>query len=297
MGEKRDLLLGNTMPYIKVKVGQYEGNFLLDFGTTSSTIDINGFAGGVPRPITNSGNQFSDFDFYGLWGTVTLHLQDHSHIQSIQQAGILGTDFLSANVFTLDYADRVIYRAGSTNFCADSTLLGLGFKAISTAGYYANDFQKLNNICTPNIPSIPVRIGPIQAIAQIDPGYDDQLYRHAVNINQAFLTALADAGITLLAYPAANSVLTTCVTGVYENIKAYRLPPGVTFSIISTDGSPVLVDANAPIFLKESPPEAKTCGGIGTWQIPAAQLGASFLVDAQKVIFDPFRSKVWFYTK
>lgn len=46
------------------------------------------------------------------------------------------------------------------------------------------------------------------------------------------------------------------------------------------------------------PKEAKDCGGIGTWQqIPAAQIGASLLFDAKKLVFDPFKSWIWFYTK
>jgi hypothetical protein len=40
-------------------------------------------------------------------------------------------------------------------------------------------------------------------------------------------------------------------------------------------------------------PEADRCGGIETWTVPAAQMGASFLVDAQAVVFDPISSRVW----
>jgi hypothetical protein len=31
----------------------------------------------------------------------------------------------------------------------------------------------------------------------------------------------------------------------------------------------------------------------GAWTVPAAQMGASFLVDAQAVVFDPISSRVW----
>ena len=35
------------------------------------------------------------------------------------------------------------------------------------------------------------------------------------------------------------------------------------------------------------------CGGIGTWERPAAQLGASFVNDGTLVV-DPFSQRLWF---
>jgi hypothetical protein len=134
-------------------------------------------------------------------------------------------------------------------------------------------------------------------MTQIDSGYDDFRYRHSININQAFFTALKEAGINLIETPEKNINLTTCVPNVIEPILAYSLPSGIYLSIIGIDGNPVLVTSECHIFLKKTPVEAKSCGGIGTWQIPAAQMGASFLQDAKKVIFDPFKSRVWFMTK
>lgn len=293
-GEKRELILGGMMPYTQVKIGETEGYFLIDFGTTNSTIDPNGFLNGTPQVITNTQNQFANFDFFGSWGAVTLNVQNHSNIQGIQQAGILGTDFLGLNIYTLDYTNNTIYRANQEGFCSNQALMEQGFKAVSTAGYFSNDWNKLNNNCTPNIPTIPIKIGNVQAVAQIDPGYDDSIYKYAININQAYFDALLEANIKLIENPNANFSLTTC-TGLSENVKAYTLPEGIYFSIIATGGSEILINSEVNIFLKQTPIEAKSCGGIGTWQIPAAQLGASFLLDSEKVIFDPFASKVWFY--
>lgn len=52
-------------------------------------------------------------------------------------------------------------------------------------------------------------------------------------------------------------------------------------------------DTGTILFVKERLPEAERCGGIETWTVPAAQIGASFLVDAQAVVFDPITSRVW----
>jgi hypothetical protein len=300
LGESRGLKTGSLMPYTKVKVGNAEGFFLIDFCTTASSIDTNGFINSKPVLANNSTNSFDNFDFFGSWGTVKLNIQNQSNIQGLgnmKQAGIIGTDFLCFNVFTLDYTDSSIFRASNGSFCDDSILIKEGFKAVSTAGYFSNDLKKLNNTYTPNIPTIPIKIGNASAIAQIDPGYDDRFYRHSININQAFFDAIRESGVVLIENTKANFILSTCANGVQENVKAYKLPPNISFTIIGTDGNPVIIDSDVNIFLKQTPAEAVTCGGIGTWKIPAAQIGASFLIDAQKVVFDPFNEKVWFYIK
>ena len=48
----------------------------------------------------------------------------------------------------------------------------------------------------------------------------------------------------------------------------------------------------AVVFVKRTPASAKSCGGIGTWTAPAAQMAASFFVDLGVIVFDPFRSRV-----
>ena len=51
------------------------------------------------------------------------------------------------------------------------------------------------------------------------------------------------------------------------------------------------------IFVKHTPQAAKVCGGIGTWTVPAAQIGTSFFIDAAAVVFDPPRHRVWLPTR
>jgi hypothetical protein len=82
---------------------------------------------------------------------------------------------------------------------------------------------------------------------------------------------------------------------VAEKVLAYRLEAGSVFEIMGKDGKGVMISADAIIFVKNTPSEANICGGIGTWKIPAAQIGASFLFDSRCVVFDPFSSTVWFY--
>ncbi|XYI01925.1 hypothetical protein ACMHYB_20010 [Sorangium sp. So ce1128] len=290
-------MISSQMPYALARVGAAEGQFLLDFGTTLSTIDPQGFADGViPAPIDGTADQFADFDFYGSWGTVRLIVQDHSGIRgTVRQAGIIGTDFLSLNAFTLDYENAAVYRADPGALCSDEILRAEGMKPLWTAGYYSSDLDEVQ-AGFPNVPTVPVRIGAAQAVAQLDTGYDDAVYRHSVNINRAFLEAIEAAGVELDPVPEAATALSTCVPGQQEQVSAYRIPGGVPFEMVSTDGSAAVAARDVTLFLKDTPREARQCGGIGTWSIPAAQVAASFYVDARRIVFDPLSSRVWMGT-
>ncbi|WP_437320590.1 hypothetical protein [Sorangium sp. So ce385] len=296
-GEKRPLVISSQMPYAVARVGAAEGHFLLDFGTTASTIDPQGFAGGVvPEPVAGSADRFADFDFYGPWGTVRLTVQDHSGIQgTVRQAGILGTDFLSLHAFTLDYEDGAVYRADAGALCPDEILRAEGMKPLWTAGYYSSDLAEVQ-AGFPNVPTVPARIGAAQAVAQLDTGYDDAVYRRSVNINRAFFAAIEAAGIDLAPVPEAAMSLSTCVPGQAEQVSAYRILRGAPFELVSTDGSAAVAAQDVMLFLKDTPPEARQCGGIGTWSIPAAQVAASFYVEARRLVFDPVTSRVWMGT-
>lgn len=296
LGIKKDIELLSNMPYMKIKVGNAEGYYILDFGTTGSTIDTAAFINGTkPIPIAGTTNQFDNFDFFGSWGKVNLSIQDHSGITGIspfKQAGIIGTDFLALNIFTIDYKKKTVYRSERDSFCSNS-VLSKKYKPASSAGYYSNDLSKLNNNCISNVPTIPVRIGLSNAVAQIDSGFDDNKYRHSVNVNQAFYDEMMDAGVKLLDFKEADTSISTCVSGISEQVRAFKLAKGKNFEITGKTGKSIYISSDVVIFVKQTPLNAKKCGGIGTWQIPAAQIGTSFLNDMGSIIFDPFSSTVW----
>ncbi len=293
-GQRRPLVISSQMPYALAQVGAATGYFVLDFGTTASTIDPNAFTGHPPQPVARTADKFSKFDFFGSWGTVTLKVQDHSKIKgTVRQAGIIGTDFLGLNAFTLDYAGGAVYRANEPSFCSDAILASEGFLPVSTDGFYSADLGKVRR-GFPRVPTVPVRIGKATAVAQLDTGFADSVHRHSVNINRAYFKALQAAGVVLLPIQGRATILSTCVNGVSERTTAYKLPPGKAFEIVGLDGRAVLAAPDAVLHLKETPAAARLCGGISTWSIPAAQVGASFYVDAQRMVFDPYKSRVWF---
>jgi hypothetical protein len=249
-------------------------------------------------PLQGSSNTFAGVDFFGPLAPLSLNVQDHSGIRGpLPQAGLIGTDLLSNHVWTLDYANGLLHRADQASFCADGELRQAGFQPLSSAGYFGTNAATLSCPAAPrrgpcpNIPSIPVRIGSSMAVAQVDTGYDDGLHSPSLNINRAWFNQLARS-VRLEPHPEANLTLSTCA-GVSEQVLAYRLPLGKAVELVGSDGSAVRRLQGVTLFLKDTPPAARRCGGIGTWDGPAAQLGASFVNDGTLVV-DPFRQRLWF---
>ncbi len=295
------------------------GDFLVDFGSNSSTIDLNGFKGSTPptpsscfgdASIPGASCSFPHFDFFGPWGTVALSTADYGVLfSSLRQSGIIGTDFLANYPFTLDYENGRIWRGSKTAFCSDAQLLAAGFSPIPTGGFFVNDSSKLRplseviaapdaattkNFVVPNVPTIPITIGGVSALTQLDTGYDDRVTRHALNINQALLEQLRakDPGL-LTRTPDEDLFLTTCVGGLSQKAEAYTLRKGTAVDFIAQGGEVGRRDVGNVVFVKEQSADAARCGGIDTWTVPAAQMGASFLVDSFAVVFDPITSRVW----
>jgi hypothetical protein len=286
------------MPYTPVRVQGRTGFFVVDLGADGSSISPSTFLGGLgPEPLPGQPGRFAGVDFFGPWAPLTLRVQDQSGIRGpLPQAGLIGTDLLNDHVFTLNYANGLLHRATPTTFCSDDVLRRVGFRPLSTRDYYGTDQAALRCPSAPrggcpNIPTIPVRIGAATAVAQIDTGYDDGM-RPGLNINRAWLRQLQAAGVPLQREPAADLTLSTCA-GVSESVLAYRLPAGTALELVGEDGGAVRRREGVTLFLKDTPAAARRCGGIGIWDQPAAQLGASSVNDGSLVV-DPRRQRVWF---
>jgi hypothetical protein len=299
LGETRSLVISSGMPYTPLRVQGRTGFFVLDLGADGSAISPGTFLGRRgPLPLQGSGNTFAGVDFFGPLAPLRLNVQDHSAIRGpLPQAGLIGTDLLSNHVWTLDYANGLLRRSDQASSCADGVLRQAGFQPLSSAGYFGTNAASLSCPAAPrrgpcpNIPSIPVRIGSSMAVAQVDTGYDDGLHSPSLNINRAWFNQLTRS-VRLEPHPEANLTLSTCA-GVSEQVLAYRLPPGKAVELVGSDGSAVRRLQGVTLFLKDTPPAARRCGGIGTWDHAAAQLGASFVNDGTLVV-DPFSQRLWF---
>ena len=331
IGTSIDLVPSGERGYVNVNMGgdggdagpdantaAVPGDFLLDFGANSSTIDLAAFAPpGPPKPTSCNGDAaapgaicyFNPFDFFGLWGTVGLVTADYSFLfNSVKQAGIIGTDFLSSYPFTIEYTNQKVWKSAAS-FCTDAQLLGAGLAPIPASGFYTNNVNNLRPLSdvikdpdaaatsgyvVPNVPTIPITVAGVSALAQLDTGYDDRITRHSININEAFLQQLLAKDATKLKRTKGKDLyLTTCVPGLSQLGAAWVLAPGTEVNFIGEGSTIGRRDKGTIVFVKEKLAAAERCGGIETWTVPAAQMGASFLVDAQAVIFDPLSSRVW----
>lgn len=310
LGERQPLTVASQMSYTLVSVAGRQGYMLLDFGASVSSITPANFQGTAPpQPSDATAGRFDDFVFFGSWGAVQLLMQAQPAVQrlktadgqaTIRQAGVIGTDFLAQHIYTLDYRAGHLWRAAGGAFCSDAALKGAGYRAVSTRDYYGTNRASLScptagaapQGCA-NIPSIPIRIGSVQAVAQLDTGYDDSRQPYAVNINGALFDALKAAGVKLTPRPDIALQLSTCQAGISERVEAYRLAAGTPFGILDSAGQLLARKrADVTLFVKRTPAAAAACGGIGTWAQPAAQLGASFVAGGSLVV-DPFSARVW----
>ena len=311
-GTSMGLTVSELLPYVDVPVGSEMGEFLLDYGSSFSTIDLSAFAS--PGPTTTGCIRqdvgglcsVSDVAFFSAPETVELTASNYSGLGgSLRQAGILATDITGGLILTLDYAGGHVYGSTAAAFCSTSALEAAGLVALSTTGFFDNDTSSLEpftdvddagtpGYTVPDIPTVPVQIAGVLALAQLDTGYRDTAMSFSVNINQAFFAALEAAHPgSRVRNSSKDEMLTTCVEGVSESVLAYDLASGVSFGLGGTANAPARSYTGATIFLKGNPDAAVTCGGISTWSVPAAQVGASFYVDMQTIVFDPFGDKVW----
>ncbi len=301
LGETRSLIVSSGMPYTPVRVQGLTGFFVIDLGADGSVISPTTFLGdGQPKPLAGTRDQFAGVDFFGPWAPMRLSVQDQSGIRGpLKQAGLIGTDWISQSVLTLDYANGLVHRARREAFCSEGALRRAGFRPLSSREYFGDKPSALRcpsaprpGSC-PNIPTIPVRIGTVEAVAQVDTGYDDGRQAPSLNINRAWFAELTKSGVGLEPVAGADLTLSTCVPQQTEQAKAYRLASGSAVELVGSDGQAVRRLTGVTLFLKNSPAAVRRCGGIGTWDKPAGQLGASFVNDGALVV-DPFEQRLWF---
>jgi hypothetical protein len=312
LGTSKPLTISYQSPFVDVPIGSYSGEFVLDFGSTYSSIDLSTFPS--PGPMTTGCDPsdlgvvctVEDFSFFSPPGDVSLTTEEYCESGGgVVQAGILGTDFLSEHIITLGYADKIVYASPSSSFCSDAALTAAGFVALSTAGFYENDLSLLepftnvdsmasSGTSVPNVPTVSVSVAGASALAQLDTGFDDDVTPFSVNINPAFLAAIQAANASAVVRDASlDGSLTTCVEGVDETVEAYRLGSGTTFDFVAQGGTVARSYSSSVLFVKHTPSAAESCGGIGTWTVPAAQVAASYYNDMKALAFDPYGARVW----
>jgi hypothetical protein len=266
-------VLNGASPYVELSAGGVSGQFLLDYGTTASVLSSSVFA------TLNEGSRNSPL----FAGAKPAHFSRRSIDMPLQpsgsQIGTIGTDFLSG--LSVQISDNTVYVGAEP--CPSAALRAGGLVPIAQRGFFSANPGMIDRN-HPNVPVVFVQLGEVHTFAQIDTGYEDMIYPHSLDINEALFTQLAVAGIDL--DHLANIKVSTCQGSEIRPVYAIRNRP----LVIETErASPILRVDRFHLILKS----ANGCGGIAAMNVPAAQLGASFLQLFETVIFDPRSGAVW----
>ena len=263
---------GGAAPYIAMRVLGVSGQFLLDYGATKSSLSARAFG-------TDEGGQIQTTLPFAQPITGDFRLR-HYNLDSEpegRQIGVIGTELLSQVSVQLTH-DAVFVSAQP---CSPDVLRNHGLVAINQSLYFAADRGAFD---LPNVPVVFLRFGELRAFAQIDTGYDDTVYAHSIDINEPLFESLVSSDAQL--HHIADIGIATCEG--HEIRRVYALASQSL--IIETDQAvPIRSIENFHLIVKPT----SGCGGIGSMQQPAAQLGASFLRDFATIIFDPFSRQVW----
>ncbi len=261
-------------PYVTLRADGVTGPFLLDYGATRSSLSAGVFPGSTgsirKASISLPGVEQGNFDL----SRYDLLLQPEQG-----QVGVIATDLLSLISVQL---------TGSAAFlgdkpCNPDALRARGLVPVAQKGFFSSDLSEIDD-GLPNVPVVFLRLGDVRAWAQIDTGYDDTVYTHSVDINEALFEDLVKGGAKLERLADIN--VWTC--DGHESRTVYTTK-GRTLVIENERAKRVAQTDKFHLILK---PE-NSCGGIAAMTVPAAQLGASFLKLFGTVVFDPRSQTVW----
>ncbi|QAY95300.1 hypothetical protein CWB41_05760 [Methylovirgula ligni] len=253
-------------PHIEIDIDGTPARALLDYGATQSSLRA--------KAATDVGLLVKAATSLPLPGESEFLAR---HADPATDA-IIGTDLLAHLTVALNATTAAI----SATPCAASQLQEAGFTPIDQRGFFSPGRVHVAHD-RPNVPVVFLRIGAAKTWAQIDTGYDDDLYPHSLDINQAFHDALIADGASLTLQN--HVTVKTCAGFESRPVYSSRQP------LVITNESGAAVAQTRDYYLIVKP--ANICGGIAAQTTPAAQLGVSFLRLFQTIVFDPQAGRVW----
>jgi hypothetical protein len=261
-------------PYIRLTAKGVSGQFLLDYGSTRSSLTATVFAS------SHGSLGVGDISVPGFkGGQFALERGGFSSLPSGQVLGTIGTDLLSQ--LSVQFTAGSVFLGSGT--CPADRLRALGFVPINQHGFFSSDIAAIDPGHA-NVPIVYVSFGDVRTFAQIDTGYDDLRYLHTIDINQALFDRLIAGGTEL--EQLSELRLETCEGS--ETRKVYRMKN--RHAVIEDERAHAVL-ATSEVFLSLKQPNG--CGGIAAMSVPAAQLAASFLESFGTIIFDGKSETVW----
>jgi|APFre7841882630_1041343.scaffolds.fasta_scaffold06744_1 hypothetical protein len=271
---EKSALPNGASPYIRLSADGISGQFLLDYGATRSSLSASAFAAS-DGSVRNAALSLPSFE----GGNFDLRHFDMPLQPAGRQLGLIGTDFLS--LLSVQFTGSAVFLGAQP--CQPSALRSRGLIPIAQKGFFSSD-RSMIDVGLPNVPVVFLRLGEVQTWAQIDTGYDDIVYTHSVDINEALYERLVTNGIRLERF--ADISVSTCEGRESRHVYTAE---GRSLVIETDEAKPIVQTETFHLILKP----ANRCGGIGAMTIPAAQLGASFLQIFGTVVFDPRSGTVW----
>jgi hypothetical protein len=243
---------GETRPLVKLDIAGAPRIVLIDTGSTRSVLfdDAPYASSQIAATIGIAGLPRFDFKIRS----------NESAPRGAENGALLGTDVLS-KLGVLITRNAVEF---SLRPCDPSRLAAAGFRRVDERGFFAAEPALRGTVA--NVPVLPLRIGHVEAVAQIDTGYGDRAYPFSIDINQPMLAALRERGAALTRIGDVN--VSTC-QGV-ETRDVYAAPAPLRLG----DGEAPLAETSNFVLIPKSP---NGCGGIADWKEPGAQLSARFL--------------------
>jgi hypothetical protein len=281
-GERLDIktISGGTSPYVELHAGRRTGSFLLDYGTTQSSL-ARDF---VRRDASSASDSVVENFSLPTFASGQFLLSDYGRLDQPPggQLGTVGTDFLS--LLTADFSFRggrgdVILSAQS---CDPNMLRARGMVPVRQRGFLSSDLKTVDS-AMPNVPVLFLKIGGISTFAQIDTGYDDRAFPPSIDINDALYEKLVASGVALTSRGEAS--IATC-RGIATN-NVFATP--TVISLQTDEGRNIRPLVGAVLIRKK----ANGCGGIADMRSPAAQLGMSIISGFGAIVIDPRAGIVW----
>ena len=258
-----------TRPQVRLDVGGVPRIVLIDTGATRSLLFDE--SPGAPATVAAT---------IGIPGLPRVNFKVRTNRyapRGVEDGAVLGTDVLSKSSVviapeTIEFSDEG---------CDPQRLAAAGFRRVDERGFFAADPALLGTVA--NVPVLPLRIGYVQAEAQIDTGYGDRTYPFSIDINQAMLAALRQQGVALNRI--GDVKVDTCQGAETRDVYAAAAP----LRLGAYNEAP-LAEISTYVLIPKTP---NGCGGIADWTRPGAQLAARFLDLFEAVALDGPGAAIW----
>lgn len=275
----------SAVPYVELGLDRKTGPWLIDYGNTGSAVSSAFWS----EPARGKPVELDGFTFPTAPAgkrPFPVRAMSARPIGIGAPHGVVGTDILrTATVeFHFDDANRPTAFVSKPG-CDPQKVWDQGFFRIRQKGFFGSSGS---GSALPNVPVVFIQLeertldaakpepaAPKKAAlvwAQIDTGYDDPYWPYTIDINEAYLAELKKLD------PAPVLMGIVRIVGCNEemsNREVYTMP-GWKLRIADETGI-MMKSRGFDAFYFIVKPRRTGCGGIGPMDVPAAQLGASFL--------------------